>query len=606
MNSLSFIIRSLRKLRFLFRYRKYASSIQRNGFHLIIDLAIHAGHCGMGEYVSDLITRIAFALRTDPTISDIWYRRHKDEIQLAANNIELADLEAPQVLIFLDCEQTDAIEALGITIDSLLDQSLTADSVHIQLFNSQSDEDLQRIQECIDESLFEKRTSIYPQPHEWWSGSAGTNDVLVTTAGTRFHPCAITYFAKALKARPLFVYSDHGITETPTNRLRTIIFKPDFSIDLLRCTNYIGHTFACSQQLLKSLDRSLPPTCYDLQLAAGSQPENTVHISKVLYLAPDNSHDDTFVSIKRSIQQEISRDQSRLDFTLLPATGQNSYITQYRNLNVPLSITIIIPTRDKIDLLKTCIESIERTKTDNPFEILVVDNQSSELETLHWFDAAQEKSDHIRVLRADYPFNWAKLNNHAIGNSQGDIVVLLNNDIEVISDNWLDQICGQLTRKDVGLVGGLLRYPDGSIQHAGTVTGFGGNTDHILRSLNPEVIPPDCIGNPNYQREVTAVTGAFMATTRPNLAIVGPFNEEFVVCGSDIEYCLRIRQAGMTTLFDPTIEMIHHESMSRDPRAPEADIQLLANKIHEFGVEDDPFYNRNLSKFSLYPIPDIV
>jgi len=605
-NLLSFLVRTLRKLLFISRYRKYAPSLHQNNFQFIISLLKHST-TDFRYYLSNLITVLAFELRNNPIAYETWYGQHDLRLKEAAKEIDSTNFSAPAVLIYLDFTQPKAIENLDVTVNSLQRQTVCVDRLNVQLINYHSKEDLERVRDSLRNTRFESQCSIYEQPDAWWTDLSTATDVLFTTVGTEFHPSAMTYFTQALQEKPSLVYCDHGEVHPESKQLIGIRFKPDFSAELLRCTDYIGRTFVCSKDLLQALDRSPTPTHYDMQLAARLQSDKVIHLAKVLHLgfehAPDSNVSDI---VRRNIQQTIDIDSLQLNFELLSVRDTKSFITRYRNSGVKQSVTIIIPTKDRIDLLGKCIESIHMASTTIPFEILIVDNQSSESETARWFEEIQKQYDHIHLLRADYQFNWAKLNNDAIGNSQGDVVVLLNNDIEIITRDWLDQICGQLTRKEIGLVGGLLKYPDGTIQHAGTVTGSGGKADHILRTFKPEDIPPNCLGNPDYQREVTAVTGAFMAITRSNLTSIGPFNEEFTVCGSDIEYCLRIRQASLITLFDPSLVMVHHESMTRDPKAPEDDIQLLMAKIREYGVEEDPFYNKNLSTLSSYPFPDII
>ena len=593
------------QLRFVCKYLRYVPSLRKNGFRFITSLLQYSA-TDLESCLSDLVTTLAFELRNNPIAYKAWHEQHELWLQEVDKKIDSRKFVAPAVLIFLDFKQSKAIENLTVTINSLKRQSVCVDHLSIQLINIHSNADLKQVRECLRGTRFDE-CSVFEEPGAWWAFLPTVNDVLFTTVGTKFHPSAMTFFSEALTTKPGLVYCDHGEVHNESRQLISIRFKPDFSAELLRCNDYIGRTFVCSKNLLQALGRHHAPTHYDIKLAAIVQSEKVTHLAKVLHtgfeLPPDFDVSD---SIKRNIQRTIDIDSLGLNFELLPIKNTKKFITRYRNSGSKQIVTIIIPTKDRIELLSKCIESIHKASVTVPYEILIVDNQSSEAQTARWLEVIQEQYDHVRVMQANYQFNWAKLNNDAIGRTEGDVLVLLNNDIEIIAPDWLDQICGQLTRKEVGIVGGLLKYPNGTIQHAGTITGPFGKADHIFRSLKPEDIPPTCIVNPYYQREVTAVTGAFMAITRSNLDSIGPFNEKFRVCGSDIEYCLRMRQASLITLFDPSLEMIHHESMTRDPMPPEDDIQLLLAKIREFDVEEDPFYNKNLSKFSSYPLPDII
>ena len=598
--------RSIRNLGFIFRYQRYVPSLQQNIFQFFASCLQHYP-TGIRFYISDLVLQLAFELRNDPMMYEAWYMQHNLRLEQCAKRIDSTNFTVPAIVIYLDLSQPEALANLSATVNSLEQQILHVDQLLIQLCNIPPETNLKLVQDSIPATQIKSRCSIYDEPGGCWADCSTSEYVLFTIAGVKFHSSATVFFTRSLAENPDLVYSDHGLAHPQTKQLAAIHFKPDYSANLLCSTDYIGHTFVCSRRILQAFDKSSLPTYCDMQLAVRRHPEKAIHIAKVLYMGGDSALDPGVPdSIRKSIKESIDRGSPQVGFELHPVETINSFMTHYRNMGAQQSVTIVIPTKDRVDLLEKCIDSIHKAPTDVLFDICIVDNQSSELATKQWLDEIQKQYEHVHVIKADYQFNWARLNNGAICQSEADVLVFLNNDIEIVSDNWLEQTCGQLMRKEVGLIGGLLKYPDGTIQHAGTVTGVGGKADHIHRFLKPEDIPLACICNPLYQREVTAVTGAFMAITRSNFNRIGPFNEDFKVCGSDIEYCLRVRQSGLLILFDPSLEMVHHESMTRAPKAPEGDIQLLMKAIQHHGVEDDPFYNKNLSKLSSYATLDIT
>lgn len=254
-------------------------------------------------------------------------------------------------------------------------------------------------------------------------------------------------------------------------------------------------------------------------------------------------------------------------------------------------IAVAIPTRDRIDLLAPCVDSLYAANARRAFETLIVDNRSERAETRDWLRQAERARDGLRVITADCPFNWSRLNNLAIAASDADVFVFLNNDTTSISRDWLERLADYALRPDVGAVGALLLFGDGRIQHAGLVVGHGDCADPLYRGMHPRFgdvafVPPQ------LPREVSAVTGACLAASAATLRAIGLFDERFPIAG-DVELCLRARAAGLRNLYAGDVALHHHESRSRDPRSVR-DMPRLRRLVAGGGAAD-PFYNPNLA-----------
>jgi GT2 family glycosyltransferase len=262
------------------------------------------------------------------------------------------------------------------------------------------------------------------------------------------------------------------------------------------------------------------------------------------------------------------------------------------------SVTIIIPTRNRVDLLRTCLEGVASTTYDR-LEVIVVDNGSDDPEALDYLASLQ--TSHIRVLRHPGAFNYSTINNRAAGEAHGKLLCLLNNDIEVTSPDWLSIMAMQAIRDDVGAVGAQLLYPDGRIQHAGVVIGVGNAAGHAHRFVLPQE-------NGYFRRHMlpqftSAVTGACLVVDRERFLSVGGLDEHnFPVAYNDVDLCLRLNQRGWQSLYEPRSVLIHHESASRgqdlDPAGAARFAGELAalKRIWKTDEIVDPFHHPNLNR----------
>lgn len=406
------------------------------------------------------------------------------------------------------------------------------------------------------------------------------------------------------------VYTDHDVLGED-GRLRHPYFKPDWNHDLFLSQMYLGHLVSFEASLLQSLG-GLRSDCdgsqdYDLVLRSVAAGARVAHVPRVLYhwrahagstAANADSKPYAHDAGKRAILRHVDsmHPGARVD------DGQHlfCYDVRYPYASAAPLVSIIIPTRDGLDLLRTCIESLYAI-TDYPaFEIIVVDNGSTDPETLAWLGEKSLRDD-LRVMRADVPFNWSALNNLAAREAHGEVLVFLNNDTEVLDREWLTRLAENALRPEVGICGPLLLFGDRTIQHAGVVIGMGGWADHVFRGEQP-VHSQNLFVSPVLQRQVLAVTGACMVVARQTFEELGGFDESFIVCGSDVELCLRAYARGLSTVYVARSIMVHHESKTRDPRAiPETDFVRSAQAYSPYREEGDPFFSPNLDYMSSSP-----
>ncbi|MEK3900618.1 glycosyltransferase [Paenibacillus sp. FSL R7-0179] len=405
------------------------------------------------------------------------------------------------------------------------------------------------------------------------------------------------------------MYSDedkvdiHGVKKNP-------LHKPDWSPDLLRSQMYIGHFLVFKRELFEKVGGFRTAfngsQDYDLVLRMSECAQRIHHIPKVLYSWRELETSTAANPYSKPYAHTAGLAALNEHLTRVYGDG-NAYATEDDHLFVydsryrtdSVKVSIIIPTKDKVELLEPCISSILQKTTYADYEILIINNNSVEKETFEWFEQQKSRSV-VRIIDANYEFNWSKLNNHGIREASGDVYVFLNNDTLIISEDWLQRLMEKALREDVGTVGGLLLYEDNTIQHAGVVIGLGGWADHIFKGMKPNHFGSPYV-SPMVTRNVTASTGACLAISKRTLDKIGLFNEEFIICGSDVEISLRSIEHGLVNIYDPHVRLYHLESKSRSSYIPPIDFELSKFFYGPYLEKGDPYYNRNLSLSSVAP-----
>jgi O-antigen biosynthesis protein len=423
---------------------------------------------------------------------------------------------------------------------------------------------------------------------------------------------ALYWVAKTILAHPSskLIYSDED-HRNPEGTLHLPYFKPDWNKDLLLSQNYICHFMVISRSVITQLkgfnSQYNGAQDYDFVLRASElcHDAEIQHIPFVLYHWREHAGSTAMAIGAKPYAMEAGRravadhlQRLEISATVLPAPDAPAWNRIRYTIPKPAPlVSIIIPTRNRCDLLKTCIDSIRRANYKN-FEILVIDNGSDQPNDLVYLDSLMRENI-AKVLRLDIPFNYARLNNLGVQHTSGKILLFMNNDIEAIDTEWLGEIVSNTLRKEIGIVGARLWYPDFTLQHGGVIIGMGGLAGHAFYGL-PQG-SAGYFGRAILQQNFSAVTGACMAFRREVFEQVGGFDEIFVVSMNDVDICLRVLQLGLKITWTPFAALIHHESASRgQDDTPEK----LAVRMHECALFEkrwkdilltDPAYNPNLS-----------
>jgi glycosyltransferase involved in cell wall biosynthesis len=428
-------------------------------------------------------------------------------------------------------------------------------------------------------------------------------------------PHALLEIAEAIHADPAvaLVYSDEDKLDAEGRRYDPY-FKPDFDPDLLRGQNYVCHFTAIRTSLVReaggfrkgfegSQDHDLILRCTERLL-----PSQVRHVPKVLYhwraipgstaLSRD-AKDYASSAGARAVDEHLQRTQAGARVEEL---SHGHFRVRWPLPSPAPLVSLVVPTRDKVELLRMCVESILERSTYPAFELVVVDNQSSEPETLAYLRELESR-ERVRVLRYDRPFNYSAINNWAVAQCRGDVVGLVNNDIEAITPDWLEEMVSQAIRPDVGAVGAMLYYPDDTIQHAGVVLGVHGVAAHLYAGM-PKGYPGHG-GRARVAQSLSAVTGACLLVRRAVYEQVGGLDQALAVAFNDIDFCLRLRAAGYRNVWTPFAELYHHESASRGSEDTDekkrrfaAEVELMQERWGS-ALTADPAYNINLSLRSL-------
>lgn len=406
------------------------------------------------------------------------------------------------------------------------------------------------------------------------------------------------------------IYSDEDKMSMDGNKFFQPHFKPDFNIDLLRTVNYICHLFVVKKTLVEQVGMLRSEfdgaQDYDFILRCVEATKHIYHIPQILYHW--RSHEDStsenpesklyaFDAGQRAIQAHY--DRVGIHAEVIKGEYLGLYRTKYILEEKPL-ISIIIPNKDHIDDLKRCMDSIEQRATYRNYEFIIVENNSTEQSTFEWYKKAEKEYSNVKVVYYDGEFNYSRINNFGEKYAEGEYLLLLNNDTEIINEDCLEELLGYCTRSDVGIVGARLYYEDDTIQHAGVVIGFGGIAGHCFVQ-QPRGLTGYC-HRIICAQDYSAVTAACMMVKKTVYEEVGGLTEELAVAFNDVDFCLKVREAGYLVVYNPYAELYHYESKSRGledtPEKVERfhrEIKLVESRWPDIFENGDPFYNPNLT-----------
>ena len=429
------------------------------------------------------------------------------------------------------------------------------------------------------------------------------------------HPCVLFAYMQAICEKDAdYIYCDEATFKgNSIDHMITLHFKPDFAPDNLLANNYICHFSVFSRELLESgeLFRSQfdGSQDHDMILRLTAKAKHIVHIPRILYYWRSHkgsvaSSIDAKTYAIDAAKGAVADHLTKLGYRNFEIESTRAFATifriKYELTSRPL-VSIIIPNKDHVDDLSRCVESIINLSTYDNYEIVIVENNSETAEIRTYYE---EISRHPRVQVVEYKgdFNYSKINNFGVQYAKGEYLLLLNNDTEVITPDWMEELLMYAMRKDVGVVGAKLYYPDKTIQHAGIVIGLGahrtaGHTHYRIPEANVGYMGRLC-----YAQDVTAVTGACMMVSKALYEELGGLDESFTVALNDVDFCLRVREKGLLNIFTPFAELYHYESKSRGSDKKDERALRYQQESDRFRVKwadalakGDPYYNPNFS-----------
>lgn len=431
------------------------------------------------------------------------------------------------------------------------------------------------------------------------------------------HPAALYLVAKELNQNPSWdiIYSDEDKMSVKGNHSEPH-FKPDWNPDLLLSMNYICHLTVVRRSLMKKVGgmrkNFVGAQDYDLFLRLTEKTKKIKHIPHVLYhwrKVPGSTS--LFYSYKGYADKNAKKalfytgKRRKGNWKVAKGLAPTSFRV-IRKHNEDKRVAIIIPFRDKVNLLKKCLNSVLYKTYYRNFRIVLVDNQSVEKSTLNYLRELGKNSK-IKILNYPHPFNFAAINNWAVKQIGEPLILFLNNDTEVINSDWLSAMVEHIQRPEVGAVGAKLLYPNGRIQHAGVVLGVGKFKDKPfgVAGHSHKYFPQRSNGyfeQINVIRDYSAVTGACMLTKRDLFIKLGGFDEKkYTVAWNDVDYCLRLRAKKYLIVYTPYAQLYHYESVSRglDENGEKMkrfhqECELMYKKWSDV-LGNDPYYNPNLS-----------
>ncbi len=438
------------------------------------------------------------------------------------------------------------------------------------------------------------------------------------------HPSVLYEYVKAINEQDAdYLYCDETTFKSgDINKMLTMHFKPDYAPDNLRANNYICHFSVFARELLE--DTELFRTLFDgsqdhdMILRLTDNAKKVVHVPKLLYYwrshagsvaAGVEAKPYAVAAAKGAVADHLKKHGfSHFQITSTRAC-ETIFRIRYQIIGNP-KISIVIANKDHAEDLKRCVDSIVEKSTYENYEIIIVENNSTTTEIKELYAQYQKEHDNIKVVTFEGKFNYSAVNNLGVKHATGEYILLLNNDTEVITSNWLEEMLMYAQREDVGAVGAKLLYADRTIQHAGVVLGLGAHRTAGHGHYKMSVQNLGYMGRLCYAQNMSAVTGACLLVKKALFEEVGGLEESFAISLNDVDFCLKLREKGYLNVWTPFAQLYHHESISRglDDSGEKAErynreSEQFRTKWKEVLEAGDPYYNPNFtldrSDFSL-------
>lgn len=541
------------------------------------------------------------------------------KLESSADSAFSADAQAlPLISIVVPTYDTD-VELLRACIDSVLAQSYT----NWQLCIADDASPQPQVKACLQE--YQARDSRIQVAFRKNNGhiSAASNSALALAKGEyialldhddTLAPHGLQRVVEAIAQNPQaqLLYSDEDKIDELGERFDPH-FKPGWNPDLLLSQNYICHLTVLNAALVKRLGgfRLGVEGSQDHDLLLRCMPHldtgNVVHIPEILYhwraISGSTAQEGGAKSYAARAGLRAVADyleSERLDAVAEPGTAPNSYRVRWAIPQPAPLVSLLVPTRDGIDILKPCVGAI-LSRTDYPnFELLILDNQSRCEATLRFLEEVSASDSRVSVHRWDHPFNYSAINNFGAGLARGEVIGLVNNDIEPINGDWLIEMVGQALRPEIGCVGAKLYYPNDTIQHGGVILGIGGVAGHSHKYFSRNEY--GYFSRLHLVQNLSAVTAACLLLRKSVFEEVGGLDEEnLAVAFNDVDLCLKVREAGYRNLWTPYAELYHHESVSRGAdntmakrRRAQREAEYMRRRWGDL-LDKDPAYNPNLT-----------
>lgn len=476
----------------------------------------------------------------------------------------------------------------------------------------------------ICQEYIEKDSRIKYQKIEKNLGISGNTNVCFSMATGNFiglfdhddvmHPSLLFECVKTVCEKDAdYVYTDEATFTSPNlDDLIVLHFKPDYSPDNLRANNYICHFSMFDADLLKKTGLFRPEydgsQDHDMILRLTEEAKHVCHIPKILYywrshpnsVAADIGAKTYAIDAAKRAVHDHMRDYYGIEVEVESTRAFPTIFQIKYPINGEPLISIVIPNKDHVEDLRRCITSIEKKSTWKNYEIVVVENNSVE-QSIRDYYKELESDQKVKIVTYEGGFNYSRINNVGVKETKGEYLLFLNNDTEVISPDWMEQLLMYAQRKDVGAVGAKLYYADNTIQHAGVVIGLGAHRSagHTHYKMPREHL--GYMGRLCYAQDVTAVTGACLMVKKSIYEEVDGLDESFTISLNDVDLCLKIREKGYLNIFTPFAELYHYESKTRGMeegeklRRYERECAHFRDKWKEQLDAGDPYYNPNFS-----------
>ncbi|MCR5115971.1 MAG: glycosyltransferase family 2 protein [Lachnospiraceae bacterium] len=592
-----------------------ASAPARKAMHFCIRNAKRVKNLGGPR---GILMKLDYKKREREAMKQYGTKSFPDEVKRKLEEETVFDY-APLISILVPLYNTDK-QMLKEMIDSVMWQ--TYKNWELCLADG-SDEAHAYVKEVVDSYNEPRIKYLKLEKNEGISGN--TNKCLTLATGEYIglfdhddvlHPEALYEYVKVINEKGAdYIYCDETTFKSGNiDHMLTMHFKPDYAVDNLRANNYICHFSVFKRTLLEGTElfrtKFDGSQDHDMILRLTDRAKCIVHVPRLLYywrchsgsVASNISAKEYAIAAAKGAVADHLRSHGYTDFKI---TGTRAFETIFKiryKINGTPKISIVIPNKDHTEDLERCVNSILDKSTYTNYEIIIVENNSIEKKTFECYEDLKKLSDKIQVVTYEGKFNYSLVNNFGVTFATGEYILLLNNDTEVITVNWLEELLMYAQREDVGAVGAKLYYPDKTIQHAGVVIGLGAHrtAGHTHYKQSRENL--GYMGRLCYTQDVTAVTGACLMVKKSLWDELGGLSPEFEISLNDVDFCLRLRKLGKLNVFTPFAELYHYESVSRglDDQGEKAErynreSELFRTKWKTELEAGDPYYNPNFS-----------